>query len=170
MAAMGNPEVMAEMTKMMKDPSFQAQLAGMAKDPSFKNYVSAVSFSSLYHNDLAIDVLTDSFSTDGRHDARPSEKEKDGEGTGRHAGAVVRRELLCAPPVRSCGKSFKPKCNDMNSIGTLRSFLVNTRRSRTTKNMLLKSRPGSRDFQSVTDYLYASFTNENSSVFSSCCP
>lgn len=43
MAAMGNPEVMAEMTKMMKDPSFQAQLAAMAKDPSFKNYVSAVS-------------------------------------------------------------------------------------------------------------------------------
>lgn len=43
MAAMGNPEVMAEMTKMMKDPAFQAQIASMAKDPSFKTYVAAVS-------------------------------------------------------------------------------------------------------------------------------
>lgn len=43
MAAMGNPEVMAEMQKMVKDPSFQRQLAEMAKDPSFQNYVEAVS-------------------------------------------------------------------------------------------------------------------------------
>ena len=43
MAAMANPEVMAEMAKMIKDPSFQQQLADMAKDPSFKNYVDAVS-------------------------------------------------------------------------------------------------------------------------------
>ena len=43
MADMANPEVMADMAKMLKDPQFQAQLAAMAKDPSFKNYVSAVS-------------------------------------------------------------------------------------------------------------------------------
>ena len=42
MAAMANPEVMAEMAKMIKDPSFQQQLQEMAKDPSFKNYVDAV--------------------------------------------------------------------------------------------------------------------------------
>jgi hypothetical protein len=105
MAAMGNPEVMAEMTKMMKDPSFQAQLAAMAKDPSFKNYVSAVSCTRLYYN-RSEDLLTNSFSTDGRHDARPSEKEKDGEGTGRHAGAIVRRRALLAALLR---QTFKPK-------------------------------------------------------------
>jgi hypothetical protein len=43
MADMANPEVMAEMAKMLKDPQFQAQLAAMTKDPSFKNYVTAVS-------------------------------------------------------------------------------------------------------------------------------
>lgn len=43
MADMANPEVMAEMAKMLKDPQFQAQIAAMTKDPSFKNYVSAVS-------------------------------------------------------------------------------------------------------------------------------
>ena len=43
MADMANPEVMADMAKMLKDPQFQAQLAAMTKDPSFKNYVSAVS-------------------------------------------------------------------------------------------------------------------------------
>lgn len=43
MASMANPEVMAEMTKMLKDPSFQNQISAMAKDPSFKNYMSAVS-------------------------------------------------------------------------------------------------------------------------------
>mmetsp|Transcript_7079 Transcript_7079/g.10162 ORF Transcript_7079/g.10162 Transcript_7079/m.10162 type:complete len:200 (+) Transcript_7079:160-759(+) len=42
MASMANPEVMAEMTKMLKDPNFQQQIAGMAKDPSFKNYISAM--------------------------------------------------------------------------------------------------------------------------------
>jgi hypothetical protein len=45
MAAMENPEVMAEMAKMIKDPNFQQQLADMAKDPSFKSYVDAVSCS-----------------------------------------------------------------------------------------------------------------------------
>jgi hypothetical protein len=45
MAAMANPEVMAEMSKMIKDPNFQQQLADMAKDPSFKSYVDAVSCS-----------------------------------------------------------------------------------------------------------------------------
>jgi hypothetical protein len=42
MAAMGNPEVMAEMSRMIKDPSFQQQLADMAKDPSFKSYMDAM--------------------------------------------------------------------------------------------------------------------------------
>jgi tripartite-type tricarboxylate transporter receptor subunit TctC len=43
MAAMGNPEVMAEMAKMVNDPSFQQQLADMASDPTFKSYIDAVS-------------------------------------------------------------------------------------------------------------------------------
>eukprot|EP00980_Cylindrotheca_fusiformis_P007111 scaffold1489_cov194-Cylindrotheca_fusiformis.AAC.21 len=43
MAAMSNPEVMAEMTKMIKDPNFQANLADMAKDPTFKKYIESVS-------------------------------------------------------------------------------------------------------------------------------
>jgi hypothetical protein len=42
MAAMGNPEVMAEMARMVKDPQFQQQLGEMAKDPSFKNYIDAM--------------------------------------------------------------------------------------------------------------------------------
>jgi hypothetical protein len=42
MAAMGNPEVMAEMARMVKDPSFQQQLTDMAKDPTFKNYIDAM--------------------------------------------------------------------------------------------------------------------------------
>jgi len=42
MAAMANPEVMSEMTKMIKDPSFQAQLQQMAKDPQFQSYIEAV--------------------------------------------------------------------------------------------------------------------------------
>jgi formate dehydrogenase maturation protein FdhE len=42
-AAMGNPQVMAEMTKMIKDPAFQEQLAAMAKDPNFKLYMESVS-------------------------------------------------------------------------------------------------------------------------------
>ena len=43
MAAMTDPQVMAEMAQMMKDPKFQERLAAMTKDPSFKNYVAAVS-------------------------------------------------------------------------------------------------------------------------------
>lgn len=43
MAAMGDPEVMAEMAKLIKDPTFQQQISDMSKDPSFKNYVAAVS-------------------------------------------------------------------------------------------------------------------------------
>ena len=43
MAAMANPEVMAQMTSMIKDPNFQAQLAEMTKDPSFRSYIDAVS-------------------------------------------------------------------------------------------------------------------------------
>ena len=42
MAAMNNPEVMAEMSRMVKDPNFQQQLAAMAKDPSFKSYIDAM--------------------------------------------------------------------------------------------------------------------------------
>jgi len=42
MAAMNNPEVMAEVAKMVKDPSFQQQLAEMAKDPQFKSYIDAM--------------------------------------------------------------------------------------------------------------------------------
>ena len=42
MAAMNNPEVMAEMSRMVKDPNFQQQLAAMSKDPSFKSYIDAM--------------------------------------------------------------------------------------------------------------------------------
>jgi mannitol/fructose-specific phosphotransferase system IIA component (Ntr-type) len=42
MASMANPEVMAEMAKMIKDPSFVRQLESMSKDPTFKNYIDAV--------------------------------------------------------------------------------------------------------------------------------
>lgn len=42
MAAMANPEVMAEMTKMLKDPNFAKQFAAMSKDPGFQNYVDAM--------------------------------------------------------------------------------------------------------------------------------
>eukprot|EP00543_Licmophora_paradoxa_P011787 CAMPEP_0202476242 /NCGR_PEP_ID=MMETSP1360-20130828/93321_1 /ASSEMBLY_ACC=CAM_ASM_000848 /TAXON_ID=515479 /ORGANISM="Licmophora paradoxa, Strain CCMP2313" /LENGTH=139 /DNA_ID=CAMNT_0049103441 /DNA_START=617 /DNA_END=1036 /DNA_ORIENTATION=- len=42
MASMGNPEVMAKMTDMLKDPAFQQQIAKMAQDPSFKNYINAM--------------------------------------------------------------------------------------------------------------------------------
>merc|ERR1712232_1123026 len=42
MAAMANPEVLSEMSKMMKDPKFLAQITAMTKDPQFKSYVDAV--------------------------------------------------------------------------------------------------------------------------------
>lgn len=42
MAAMNNPEVMAEMSRMIKDPAFKEQLAGMATDPSFKGYMDVM--------------------------------------------------------------------------------------------------------------------------------
>jgi hypothetical protein len=42
MAAMANPETMAEMAKMMKDPSFAKQLESMTKDPQFQSYIEAV--------------------------------------------------------------------------------------------------------------------------------
>ena len=41
-AAMGNPEVMAEMQKMIKDPNFQQQLNEMAKDPNMQGYMDAM--------------------------------------------------------------------------------------------------------------------------------
>jgi hypothetical protein len=43
MAAMADPEVMAEMTRMIKDPNFAKEFEAMKKDPKFKNYVDAVS-------------------------------------------------------------------------------------------------------------------------------
>lgn len=46
MAAMGNPEVMSQMTKMLKDPNFQQQLQAMSNDPSFKQYIEAVSMTT----------------------------------------------------------------------------------------------------------------------------
>merc|ERR1712232_842814 len=42
MAAMANPEVMAEMGKMLKDPKFLEQVKAMTKDPQFKSYTDAV--------------------------------------------------------------------------------------------------------------------------------
>lgn len=42
MAAMNNPEVMAQVAKMVKDPNFQQQLADMAKDPQFASYIEAM--------------------------------------------------------------------------------------------------------------------------------
>merc|ERR1711862_711821 len=42
MAAMSNPEVMAEMKNMIQDPNFQQQLNSMAKDPSFSSYIEAM--------------------------------------------------------------------------------------------------------------------------------
>jgi hypothetical protein len=41
-AALTNPEVMAEMTKMLKDPSFARQLEAMTKDPQFRMYQEAM--------------------------------------------------------------------------------------------------------------------------------
>ena len=42
MAAMNNPEVMAEMAAMIKDPSFKQQLEALSKDPSFASYIEAM--------------------------------------------------------------------------------------------------------------------------------
>jgi len=42
MAAMGNPEVMAQMTKMLKDPDFYKKFAEMSKDPNFAMYKESV--------------------------------------------------------------------------------------------------------------------------------
>jgi hypothetical protein len=42
MAAMNNPEMMAEMQKMIHDPSFTKQLEAFAKDPQFRSYMEAV--------------------------------------------------------------------------------------------------------------------------------
>jgi tripartite-type tricarboxylate transporter receptor subunit TctC len=52
MAAMANPEVMAEMAKMVNDPGFQQQLADMATDPSFKSYIDAVSITKSITTEL----------------------------------------------------------------------------------------------------------------------
>lgn len=68
MADMANPEVMAEMAKMLKDPQFQAQLAAMSKDPSFKNYVAAVS--SFVVGMPISPHKSHQFSPDGGDDAR----------------------------------------------------------------------------------------------------
>lgn len=42
MAAMANPEVMAEMAQMLQDPAFKDTLSGMAKNPQFQNYIDAM--------------------------------------------------------------------------------------------------------------------------------
>jgi hypothetical protein len=42
MAAMNNPEMMAEMAKMAKDPNFKEQLAALSKDPQFQSYIEAM--------------------------------------------------------------------------------------------------------------------------------
>jgi hypothetical protein len=42
MAALANPEVMAEMTKMLKDPKFKDTLSAMASDPQFQNYMEVM--------------------------------------------------------------------------------------------------------------------------------
>jgi hypothetical protein len=42
MAAMNDPAVLAEMTKMLKDPNFTKELEAMSKDPKFANYVEAM--------------------------------------------------------------------------------------------------------------------------------
>ncbi len=42
MMAMNNPEVMAQVAKMVKDPNFQKQMADMAKDPQFQSYIEAM--------------------------------------------------------------------------------------------------------------------------------
>jgi hypothetical protein len=42
MEALANPEVMAEMTKMLKDPKFKETLASMAKDSQLQNYMEAM--------------------------------------------------------------------------------------------------------------------------------
>lgn len=42
MAALANPQVMAEMTNMLKDPKFKDTLAAMTNDPQFQNYVEAM--------------------------------------------------------------------------------------------------------------------------------
>lgn len=49
MNAMADPEVMAQMTQMIKDPSFQQNLAQMAKDPQFKQYIDSVSWSWCFY-------------------------------------------------------------------------------------------------------------------------
>lgn len=42
MAAMKNPEVMAEMAAMVKDPNFAKQFEQLKKDPSFQPYIEAM--------------------------------------------------------------------------------------------------------------------------------
>jgi mannitol/fructose-specific phosphotransferase system IIA component (Ntr-type) len=42
MAAMNNPEVLSEMTKMLKDPNFKKELEAMQKDPQFASYIDAM--------------------------------------------------------------------------------------------------------------------------------
>lgn len=42
MMAMNNPDVMAQVAKMVKDPNFQKQMADMAKDPQFQSYIEAM--------------------------------------------------------------------------------------------------------------------------------
>jgi hypothetical protein len=42
MASLSNPEVMAEMTKMLQDPKFKETFENLTKDPQFQNYIEAM--------------------------------------------------------------------------------------------------------------------------------
>ena len=84
MDAMNNPEVMAEMTKMIKDPQFQEQLAAMAKDPSFKSYVDAVSIIHVDMNLVSKNIFECDLNflppilSDARYDEGPRKEKADG--------------------------------------------------------------------------------------------
>jgi cell fate (sporulation/competence/biofilm development) regulator YmcA (YheA/YmcA/DUF963 family) len=42
MAALSNPDVMAEMTKMLQDPKFKETFEQLTKDSQFQNYIDAM--------------------------------------------------------------------------------------------------------------------------------
>jgi len=109
MSAMSNPEVMAEMSKMIKDPNFAKQFQDMSKDPSFQKYVDAVSYHSIFVS-LAVELTGDInmtyvfalltplyfflVRTDGRHDERPCQKAKGGSRCRRRPQPIVTSKYL----------------------------------------------------------------------------
>lgn len=77
MAAMADPEVMKQMTQMIKDPSFQANLAQMASDPQFKQYIDSVSSKLALVSIGWLSTLSDNSifpSTVARHDEGPRQE------------------------------------------------------------------------------------------------